>query len=354
MAAPSALDRALAAGEWPRVVLLWGDDEAGRRRAVERIIAAVPEEERATGVERYGAEAPLARVLDSARTATLLGGRRVVIAHEPAGLVPGASEDVRRAWTGYLERPPGHATLVLVAEKVDRRIDAVKRILETGLALEFAQPREREMVAWVQARARERGLRLDAAAVQLLADAVGVNTSAAEREMDKLQLAAGPRGAIGAPLVEEMLGPGRAVGAFALEDALLSGVASRALEVLSRRLARTDTSLPLALLAQLANVCRKLALARGVLDGGGDAEGVREALGCHPFVAGKYAQAAGRLGRRAGPGLAACVVADGRLKSGGDPYQALAGVVLALCPGPAGLARRTQGPPSRARGESGR
>ena len=191
------------------------------------------------------------------------------------------------------------------------------------------------MASWVAAKAAERGLKLTGPAARALAEAVGTNTAIAERELDKLALVSDASGSavgkgIGVETVEEMLGPGRAVGAFALEDALLGGDAAGAVEILGRRLVGTDNSAPLVLLGQLASISRRLAAAYDVVGRGGGADEVREALGCHPFTAGKYAQAARKVGARAGDAMAACVAADGRLKSGGDAWQALAGVVQAF------------------------
>ena len=336
-AAPrTPLERDLASGRWPPVVLIVGEDEVAARRAIDALVMALPEDERLTGVDRLS-EAPLVRALDAARTRTLLGGRRVVVAVEPLGLAAGGSggSDAQEALEQYLERPPSHATLVFVVEKADRRLKAVKRLEEVGLVVECPLPKEREMASWVAARASERGLKLTQPAARALADAVGTNTAVAERELDKLALVSVAAGTgagkgIGVDTVEEMLGPGRAVGAFALEDALLGGDAARAVEILGRRLVGADSGTPLVLLGQLASIARRLAAAHDVVGRGGGTDEVREALGCHPFTAGKYAQAAQRVGVRAGDAMAACVAADGRLKTGGDAWQALANVVQAF------------------------
>ena len=161
MAAPprSALERELAAGRWPPVVLVVGEDEVAARRAVDALIMALPEDERLTGVDRLS-EAPLVRALDAARTRTLLGGRRVVVSFEPQGLAAGGSggSEAQEALEQYLERPPAHATLVFVVEKTDRRLKAIKRLEEVGLVVDAPLPKEREMPSWVAARAAERGL----------------------------------------------------------------------------------------------------------------------------------------------------------------------------------------------------
>ncbi len=323
---------ALLGGERvPPVILLAGEDDGRREEALEQLLAALPAETRATGVDRFDG-GPLAPVLDAARTLPLLGGRRVVVARDPAGLVGGGEED-RRMLLDWLAAPPPHAVLVLVARKVDRRLRVVREIEEKGAVLLFQPPREREMAAWIRERAAERGLRLAPAAAALLADATGTDTGLAARELDKLALVAPEGRPVSERLVGEMLGPHREAGAFALEDALLAGRSADALAALDRELGPAPgpgTVLPL--LGRLAGIARRLGVAAGVLaEGGGEAE-VRETLGCHPYVAKKYTRAARRLGGRAAAALAACARADGQLKSGGEPRALLAAVVLALAP----------------------
>lgn len=337
---PADLFRRLETGDWPPIILITGDDEAGRRRVVEQLVHFLPPEDQLAGVDRFESDVALARIFDAARTPSLLGGRRLVLATEPSGLGGSPSDAQRRAWVEFLDHPSETATLVVNIGKADRRLEIVKRLERAGAWIDCPLPREREMAGWILDRARERGIELSLEGARLLADAVGTGTATAERELDKLALV-GPRdgGKVDPAVVEDLLGPGRAVGAFALEDALLSGNSQQALEIVNRRLSRADTGTPLALLGQMAGICRRLAVASGVAARGGGAEQIKEALGCHPFTASKYSQAAQRVGSRAAQALAACVAADGRLKSGGDPLHALASIVLALAPSRSGTRR---------------
>ncbi len=332
-----ALRDALKQERWPSVLLIGGEDAALCQELIGLVIGALGEEERATGIDRFDAQ-PMARVLDAARTRPLLGGRRVVIAREPEGF-GGASDPARELLIAYLEAPPDHALLVLVLSKIDKRLKVVKAIARDGLVLECTRPREREMSRWVALRAQEAGLRLTGDAIQLIADAVGTDTGLAQREIEKLALIADFSRKMAASDIEQLLSPGRAVGAFALEDALLAGRLRQAIEALDRHMTGASHGAPLALLGRLASICRRLVSAGAVLDNGGGEHDVREALDCHPFVAKKYAQAARRRAHYAQAGLAACVAADGMLKSGGDPREALGRVLLALAP-PAASARR--------------
>jgi DNA polymerase-3 subunit delta len=322
------LEKALESDPWPTVVLITGEDLEVRRGAIETILSALPEDERRTAVNRFE-DAPLARALDAARTPSLLGGRRVVILESPDALT-GRDDAAREALLDYVRSPSACALLVIVAEKVDGRTALVKEIVKSGLRIEGARPREREMPAWIIERARARGLKLSGQVAQVIADATGNDPSLACREIDKLMLVFGDSERPDVDVVEELLRPGRAVGAFELEDAILRGRRGSAMRALGRQMAGSGAGDALGLLARLSGMARRLVVANDVLSTGGGELQVREALSCHPFVAKKYTEAARAIGRHAGSALAACVRADGMLKSGRDPRDALRSVVVAF------------------------
>ena len=334
--AKDELSKALSGPSLPPVVLIAGSDAEMRHEALKGILGRLDDDQRATGVDRFE-QAPIHRVLDAARTPSLLGGERTVVAVDPPGLVT-SDEAAREALSAYLQTPAPGTMLVLVVDKLDRRLKLIKQIEKTGVIVPCEPPREREMPSWIGARAQRLGLRLAPDAIQLLADAVGTDTGLAVRELEKIALVAmdgglAAGGVIRAADVEPLLGPSKSVGAFALEDALLGGRTEQALDALERHLGGRDAAAPLALLARLATISRRLVVAADALEQREDPEAVRAALGCHPFVAKKYATAARDGGRRRGErGLAACVAADARLKSGDQPYPALSRVVMTLAP----------------------
>ena len=326
---PAAGSRAPRATPEAPVVLLAGEDREARERHLTALRARLPAAEREIAVERFES-ADLARALDAARTVPLFGAHRMIVVEGVDWLAGRGGDAPRSALSAYLERPPASATLVLVAPKADRRLAVVKAIERAGGWIPCDPPREREMAAWLRERAAERGFELPGRAAAALADAVGTDTGLAARELDKLALLVGGAGRVTLEMVEQALGPSRAVGAFALEDALLEGRRRDALEALGRHLAGAGPGEHLALLGRLAGITRRLAVARAVVAGGGAEDDVRERLGCHPFVARKYTRAARRPGAAPATALAAAVRADRAIKSGGDGRAALREIVVAL------------------------
>ncbi len=317
-------------GRVPPVVVFSGPDENAKKRALQKLLEALPDSSIPGCVERFQ-DAPLARVLDSARTMPLLGDRRIIIVRGITGLAADGDASSREMLGEYLEHMPAHSVLVILADKLDGRLAVVKKLEQRGHVIACELPSEREMPGWLAARSTEFGIELTSAACQLLADALGADTGMADGELRKLALLGPTTGtAIDFAQVEESLGPSRAVGAFALEDALLAGDLRRAIDALERHLADNDAGVPLALLGRLGGIVRRLALAFAVTSRGGGENEVRAALGVHPFVAGKYARAANKVGPRTERALSACVAADLALKSGRDARAALAVVVLAM------------------------
>lgn len=326
---PEQVLKAARAGTLPSVVLLVGGDETVQRGLLHELTAALPGADQPGNLARFQ-DAPLARVLDACRTVPMLGGRRIVIARGVPGLTADGDDGARDELMTFVQSPPAHAVLVIVAAKVDGRLAVVKQLEQRGAVVRSEVPSEREMPGWIGKRAKQLGLALSPTACQALADAIGADTGVANGELRKLALLVEPGQPIDRGQVEQALGPSRSVGAFALEDALLGGDARGALAALDRHLAGADGGAPLALLGRLGGILRRLALAHAVVARGGSETEVRGALGVHPFVASKYAKAAARCGPRSADGLAACVTADLALKSGRDPRAALSAVVLAV------------------------
>jgi DNA polymerase-3 subunit delta len=324
------LEKRLAQSAWPAVILISGADEALKSRVIDWLGRQIDNAASTGAIHRFRA-VPVARVLDTCRTRSLLAERQLVIARDVEGFAADGTQAARDEWSRYLDRPEPSTLLVLVVEKVDGRLALIKRIAKEALHLACELPSEREVVGWLAARGRDFGLKLTPAALQLLADAIGVDTSAAEAELKKLALVHDdPQRIVSDREVEAVLGPTRAVGAFAFEDALLQADRIQAERALGRHLAQHESGAALALLGRVAGIVRRLALARSVVVKGGGEDQVRAALGTHPFVAAKYTRAARTSGVDCDRALALCVRADLALKSGKDGVSALHQIVWTL------------------------
>lgn len=163
----------------PALAYYWGDDLYGLDRSAEAIGERVAAGGAPLEQWRMAGDATSPdRILERIATAPLFGGGTLVIVAEPAPLLRSkADRDALIAILGSVA--PGNALVFL--ESVDgsgRRpaaLDALRAavVAAGGDAREFKAPKEGQLAAWIEQRARERHIRLGRRAAQALAERVG-------------------------------------------------------------------------------------------------------------------------------------------------------------------------------------
>ncbi len=312
------------------VVCVLGDEPFLVDRALAALEAEVLAGAADPGLSREAFTAPAATaasVRSAAETLPFLGGRKLVIVRDAHRW----TADQWKPLLPYLEAPNPSTCLVLVAEKLDRRLKAGKAVLAAAQVVACDRPRDAELAGWVRRLAGEHGLDLDPRVVQALVLRVGPDLQLLAREVEKLRAFAGDGGSVCLEDVEALVGESRATTVFALCDALGERRMDRALGALRRLLALGEP--PVRLLYMIARHFRHLRAARDLADGPGRA-GPKQAakvLGVPPFVARNVLQQAGRWERADLDGvLLRLVRADLALKSGGG-REVLEQLVLGLC-----------------------
>ena len=242
----------------PAAALLLGPEAYDRRRIKDALMAMFPE----GAVTAHDlAETRLGEVLDDARSLSLFATERLVwVTGAEAALPRGrAEEEDGEAAAGdsaplaaYLKDPTPGTALVFEAARFDfegddkRKQERVRKFYAAvPEVVELRRYSSQDAHSEAQALARRAGLRLDAAALGLLVEALGADIARIEVEIEKLALYAGNRA-----LTEDdiaLLAPeARAATVFALVNALGRRDRARALEILDT-LTREGEYLPLAL-----------------------------------------------------------------------------------------------------------
>jgi DNA polymerase-3 subunit delta len=240
---------------------------------------------------------PLAELLDLAHTLPLMHGPRVIVLRDLHHL--DLPREGIKDLQAYLDDPAPETVLVMRVAKLDRRRQPDKMLCARGTLLEFHRPAEWEMTRWIRDRAAERGVRLSPEAAEALALLAGTDTSRVVNELEKLSLASlDPDKPVDLDRLDAVVGPGRATGAFELNDALLDRHPDRAVSVIRRTLRQGGQPrelLPL-LLWQTARTVRQILLTREAAGRGieGEEDVARE-LGVHPFVGRKLARSRSRF-----------------------------------------------------------
>jgi DNA polymerase III subunit delta len=209
-----------------------------------------------------------AELLAAVGTASLLGGRRLVIVTDAQDLKKEQVEALER----YLASPSPDTTLVLTASGRTKLDAKVKR---AGTVLSLDPPKGRALVTWLKRRAAERKIKLDDRGGWALVDAVGTDLRSLDNSLAQLVSAHGEGASVGAKEVRRSFPRLAEERTFALTDAVGERRLPAAMTSLRRLLEQGDE--PLALFGVLNGHLRRLLRARQVAGDG--ARAVGETLG---------------------------------------------------------------------------
>ena len=233
--------------------LYWGDDEAARSRAVDGLVGQLVDPAWASiNLSRLdGNDSSQAlQALEDARTPPFGAGARLVLLQRSPFCSPGPAELAERL-EASLTLIPETCHLVLVSPgKPDARLRSTKALRKVAEEKSFLLPAIWDgegQVDLVQRTAAELGLRLEPAAAEALAEAIGSDSSRLASELEKLALHAtapesGPPAPITAAAVEALVG-GRSTSALAVGEALLAGQGAEAIARADALLAANEPAL---------------------------------------------------------------------------------------------------------------
>lgn len=282
----------------PNLAWFSGDDVWALDRAADGVfqrLAAV-----APGLERTrmsGDATSTGRIAERVATASLFGGGTLVVVTDPGPLV--RSKDDRDALAALLGTvAPGNGLVFLEPTDGSNRRPAAMVALEKAVAeaggetRQLKAPKEGQLTAWIEQRARERGLSLGPGAAKELATRIGgfVREGDVDRrrqgllavgELDKLALYR-PDGRIGVEDVRALVAEVVPGSAWAFLDAIGQRRTARALEILERLLESTPE---LVILAQLHRRIRELIIAADLRASGARNADIVKALGLKAYPA---------------------------------------------------------------------
>ena len=261
MATPATVHTQIAAGALDPLYLVLGDDEHEKAELADEFEEAIEEGLWAFNVDRfYGGEVSLGTILDAARTLPMMATRRLVVVLrservlEPTRESAAATRDAD-ALLAYIQHPPSHVTLVMVAGRLDERRRVAKRLLAKATvvrcgALETIHDAQR----WVRSRMKAEHRRISPEAVRLLGERVGPDIRRLRDAVQRVSLFVDDASEISANDVTEVVGPAVAHDDWAVTRAIESGAADVALRELGLTL--ESGAVPYMVLGQLAWVAR--------------------------------------------------------------------------------------------------
>jgi len=228
-------------------------------------------------IERFlAAETGPPKILDSARTLPFLGSRRLVVVSE----VHLYKADQAAEFLPYFADPSPSTTLVLAGAKLDARTKFAKALSAAGKVHQYKKMYARQLVPWLQGRARLRGKTLEPGAARYLAELAGLGLGALDSELEKLSLYVGKQKRIDLATVQKLLGGSRLYSIFDFTDAVAAGSLARALSAYDQLDSLGEPAVRV--LAMLTRLFRQLLETRAVLDRGGGRDQVQRSLRTPP------------------------------------------------------------------------
>jgi len=234
------------------------------------------------------------------------------------------SEAVR----AYCRDPVEDNRLLILAPELERRELQAKWVQELdriGILLQVRQIQGRWLVAWIEQRLRERGVRPEPGVADFLSERVEGNLPAAAQEVEKLRLLYGA-GDLDRERLVGAISDGAHYDLFDLPDAALGGDRARVHRILNT-LAAEGTA-PALVLWALARELRILAAVSHAAQRGGTAAALR----LHKVWKSRQSRVLTALKRLSTEYLqdllVRCTAADRTIKglTSGDPWQALAAI----------------------------
>jgi DNA polymerase-3 subunit delta len=268
---PDACLKQIAAGEIQPVYFVTGPDHEMKSTIVSALADSLEAELRDFNLDRLHAveQKPLQReqlwqVLDLARTLPMMAPRRIIVLHGAEKVLSAFKESEGDggeldAFEAYLKAPQPHATLAFVTagdtEGNARGVTLLKKLATVVDCDPLSGTGSGEAVAWVKAEAAREGVRIEPAAVRLLAWLAGDDISRLRAEFERALLFASGDGIITEAAVQEVAGAQTTKDVWALNNALQRGEEAVALRELAMKLDAGE--FPVMILGQIAAFVRK-------------------------------------------------------------------------------------------------
>ncbi len=260
------------------------DDAEVRRKAQELAIELAPNDD-AFGMEVIEASGEtvdhfinaINETIQSLQTFPFLGNGKLVwlknatfLKDTPAGRSEATQEALEKLLKVLKSNLPEGTRFLMSAPEPDKRRSFYKNLSPLAATTlcdkaDFGfNATEHDVVAWVTARARERDVRLDQEAAEILAARVGAHSGQMESELAKLITAAGKGAVIHEDMVRELVPQTRTGGIFDLSNAIAKRDLSLSLSTLEQLIYQGESAIGI-LLAAIVPTVRNLLLAKSLL-----------------------------------------------------------------------------------------
>jgi DNA polymerase III subunit delta len=198
---------------------------------IERAVTAirdevVPPASRGFNYDVIEGKPTAARIVGLAQTLPMMAKHRMVFVRDLSLLPADDADDV----LAYFAKPNPSTVVVAIASKIDKRLKLFAQLSKKGFIHVLDAPRQ--LAPWVRDEAKQKGVKIDGAAISRLIDTVGSDLSRLSLAVDQLGLYAGER-AVTSDDVDELIADTRERSVFELTDAIGAADKPRALAAVS-------------------------------------------------------------------------------------------------------------------------
>lgn len=309
---PEELRREVEAGVRAPFYLLYGEEDYERDATAAWLLEKLaPPAAREFNLEVFHADQfPLDRFLDLYYAYPLFASHRLVVIRACEQL----NADLCRSLEGVVEKPAETTLLIAVGAKVDLRRRFFQQLGKKGRAAEFRPPFDNQLPQWILRLAGQRGLKMDAEAVERLRQGAGPGLRELAGEIEKLALFAGEGARITGQLVDQVVGGHPQGDIFALTHAIGQRQHARAAKLLRSLFDQGEE--PGRMLWMIHRHFQLLLKAQELMRQRVPKEELAGKLGVAPFFLDRYLdQARACLNSQLWEGMGALLWADDQLKS---------------------------------------
>ncbi|MDU2066289.1 MAG: DNA polymerase III subunit delta [Sporomusaceae bacterium] len=291
------LQKELEQGKIYSLYLLHGDEVYLLDKLQKTLVnGLVPPNEQEMNLTVFDQDPSLEELAGMVSAISFFGGRNVILIRNTRFFSAGKKADGEgtakkdEAFLKLLKQVPPETTVIFAAyDKVDKRRKAYKLIGEAGVVYEAVPLKGQELFHWLQAEIRQRGKKIEAAALEAILAAVSLMPHASlsflDQEITKLLLFIGKKSMITLQDVELLLANVPEMSVFAMTEAMSRKDVAQALAVLADQIESGQPRLKL--LGLLARHTRQLYQTKALLEEGWGAKEVAKELKLPSFVADK-------------------------------------------------------------------
>lgn len=283
----------LRAGKFAPVYMLQGEEPFYIDLISNYIEAnALSESERGFNqVVVYGKDTPVNIILTHARRFPMMSERQVVIVREAQDIPDLQKESGAKLLLDYITRPVPSTVLVLCHKHktLDKRRELGKKIDALTRSATFKKPYDNQLPEFVQEYVKDKGYKMEDAAVHVLTEYVGTDLNRLANEVDKLLISNTKSQVITAENVMAQVGVSREYNVFELQKALIKKDALQAAKIVNYFESNTKKNPIIPVVALLYSFFSKLLAASVAADK--SERGLVSLLKINPFAAKDYTSA---------------------------------------------------------------